>query len=97
MPGLGSYGNGMCHVSKNVKPGWGDPSEGSQTPLQQQPVHLQHSLSGPKPKLTHVKAVNKKEQREIAPIPFLNPDPVVHLVRCTNGVPVVVEGQRSLP
>ena len=67
----------------------GDPRK---TPFQQQSVSLQHSLSGPEPKLTQVKAVNRKGQREIAPIPFLNPDPVVHLVGCANEVPVVIDG-----
>ena len=61
-------------------------------PLQQQSVSLQHSLSGPKPKLTQVKAVNRKGWREIVPIPFLNPDPVVHLVGCANEAPVVIDG-----
>ena len=36
---------------------------------------------------------NKKGQREIAPILFLNPDPVAHLVGHANEVPVVVDGQ----
>ena len=92
MPGLGSHGKGVCHSSQKVKPGWGDPRECSQTPLQQQSVSSQHSLSGPKPKLTQVKAVNKKEQKGITPIPFLNPNPVVHLVGHANGVPVVIVG-----
>ena len=60
MPGLGSHGKEMCHSCQNIKPGWGDPRECSQTSLQQQSVSLQHSLSGPKPKPTQVKAVNKK-------------------------------------
>ena len=92
MPGLGSHGKRVCHSSQNIKPGWGDLRECSQTPLQQQSVSLQHSLSGPEPKLTQVKAVNRKGQREIAPIPFLNPDPVVHLVGHANEVPVVIDG-----
>ena len=62
------------------------------TPLQQQSVSSQHSLSGPKPKLTQVKAVDKNGPREIAPIPFLNQDPVVHLVGCAHKEPVVVDG-----
>ena len=70
----------------------GGPKECSQTPLQQQSVSLQHSLSGPEPKLAQVKVVNRKRWREIAPIPFLNPDPVVHLVGCSNEVPVVIDG-----
>ena len=58
--GVGVTCEGMCHSSQNVKPGWRDPRECSQIPLQQQSVSLQHSLSGPKPKLTQVKAVNRK-------------------------------------
>ena len=42
--------------------------------LHQHTVSTQHSLSGPKPKSTQVKAVAKKEQKGIAPIQFLNPD-----------------------
>ena len=61
-------------------------------PLHQHTVITQHSLSGPKPKLTQVKAVTKKEWKGIAPIPFLNPDPVAQLVGCANEVPVVVDG-----
>ena len=61
-------------------------------PLQQQSVSLQHSLSGPKPKLTQVKAVNRIGWREITPIPFLDPDPVLHLVGHANEVPVVLDG-----
>ena len=62
------------------------------TPLQQHTVSSQHSLSGPKPKPTQVKAVNKKEWKGIAPILFLNPDPFVHLVGHANKVPVVIDG-----
>ena len=39
-----------------------------------------------------MKAVNRKGQREITPIPFLNPDPVAHLVGCANEAPVVIDG-----
>ena len=92
MPGLGSHGEGMHHPSQNIKPEWGNLRECGQTPLQQQSVSLQHSLPGPKPKLNQVKAVNRKGQRGITPIPFLNPDPVACLVGHVNEVPVVVDG-----
>ena len=49
-------------------------------------------LCNPKPKLTQDKAVKQKGQKGIAPIPFLNPDPVAQLVGCTNKAPVVVDG-----
>ena len=61
-------------------------------PLQQHTVSSQHSLSGFKPKLTQVRAVTKKRWKGIAPIPFLNPDPVAHLVGHANEVPVVIDG-----
>ena len=61
-------------------------------PLQQHTVSSQHSLSGPELKLTQVKAVIKKGQKGIAPIPFLNPDPVAHLVGHSNKAPVVIDG-----
>ena len=89
---VGSHGKGVCHSSQNVKPGWGDQRECSQTPLQQQSASSQHSLSGLKPKPTQVKAVNRKGQRGIAPIPFLNPDPVAHLVGHANKAPVLIDG-----
>ena len=61
-------------------------------PLQQHAVSSQHSLSGPTPKLTQVKAVTKKEWKGITPILFLNPDPVARLVGHANEVPVVIDG-----
>ena len=57
---VGATWQGSVQLQPNIKPGWGDPGECGQTPLQQQSVSSQHSLSGPKPKLTQVKAVNKK-------------------------------------
>ena len=74
MPVLGSHGKGVCHSSQNIKQGRGDAGECGQTPLQQYTVSSQHSLSGPKPKPTQVKAVSKNEWKGITPIPFLNPD-----------------------
>ena len=62
-------------------------------PLQQSAVTSKHSLCDPKPKLTQEKAVKQKGQKGIAPIPFLNPDPVAWLVGCANKAPVVVDGQ----
>ena len=78
--------------AKMLKQGRGDPGGYSQTLLHQHTVNTQHSLSGPEPKLTQVKAVTKKEQKGITPIPFLNSDPVVQLVGHANEVPVVVDG-----
>ena len=71
--------------------GKGDPRECSQTPLQQSAVSSKHSLCDPKPKPTQEKAVKQKGQKGIAPIPFLNPDPVARLVGCANEAPVVVD------
>ena len=38
--------------------------------------------------------MNRKGQREIAPIPFLNPDSVAHLVGHANEAPVVIDGYK---
>ena len=92
MPGLESHGQGVCYSSQSVKQGWGDPRECGQTPLQQPTVSSKQTLCDPKPKLTQVKAVNKKGWKGIAPIPFLNPDPIVQLVGHAHELPVVVDG-----
>ena len=65
-----------------------------QNQLQQPTVGPQHSLPDPEPKLTTVKAAQSTGWPEVAPVPFLNPDPVVHLVGCSNEAPVIVDGQR---
>ena len=90
--GLGPHGQGVCNSGCTIKQGRGDPRECSQTPIQQPTVSSKHSLSDPEPKPTQDKAVNKKGQKGITPIPFLNPDLVVQLVGCANEVPVVVDG-----
>ena len=41
-----------------------------------------------------MKVAKKKGQQEVTPIPFLNPDPVAHLVMHSNEAPVVVDGQK---
>ena len=93
MPGLGPYGQGVCNSCSTVKQGRGDPRECGQTPLQQSAVNTKHSLCDPEPKLTQEKAVKQKGRKGIAPIPFLNPDPVAHLVGCANEASVVVDGR----
>ena len=40
-----------------------------------------------------MKAAKKRVQQEVAPILFLNPDPIVWLVGYSNKVPVVIDGQ----
>ena len=70
----------------------GGPKGMQPNPLQQPTVSSKHSLCDPKPKLTQVKAVNRKGWKGIAPILFLNPDLIVPLVGCANEAPVVVDG-----
>ena len=66
-------------------------------PCQQQPtVDLQHSLPDPKPKLTLLQAVQKRGQPEVGPITFLNPDPITHLVGCSNKAPAIINGQETM-
>ena len=40
-----------------------------------------------------MKAARRKRWQQVAPIPFLNPDPIAHLVGCSNEAPVVIDRQ----
>ena len=60
---------------------------------QQPTVGSQDSLPDPKPKPTMLKVAQKKGQPKVAPVSFLNPDPIVHLVECSNKAPVIVDRQ----
>ena len=62
-------------------------------PQQLQSINLQHSFPDPNPKPTHMKAAKRKGQQQVAPIPFLNPDPIAHLVGCSNEAPMIIDGQ----
>ena len=42
-----------------------------------------------------MKAAKKWGWQEVTPVPFLNPDPIVCLVGCSNEAPVVVDGQET--
>ena len=70
----------------------GGPKGMQSTPLKSCTVSSKHSLCNPKPKPTQDKAVKQRGWKEIAPIPFLNPDPVAQLVGRANEAPVVVNG-----
>ena len=50
-------------------------------------------LPEPNPKLTHMKAGRRKGQQQVAPIPFLNPDPIACLIGHSNEAPVIIDGQ----
>ena len=90
---MGPYGPRVCNPSHPVKQGRGDLRECGQTPLKPYTVNLKHSLCNPKPKPTQAKAGRQRERKDITPIPFLNPDPVVQLVGHANEAPVVMDGQ----
>ena len=66
--------------------------ECSQTPLQSHAVKSKHSLCNSKPKPTQDKVVKQKGWKGIAPIPFLNPNPVAQLVGHANETLVVMDG-----
>ena len=74
----------------------GEPRECSQTPHSTHPVNLQHSLSDSDPKLTHMKAAKRKGQQQVAPIPFLNLDPIACLIGHSNKAPVIIAGSWKL-
>ena len=67
--------------------------ECSQTPHTMQSINSQHSLPDPDPKPTHMKAVKRKGWQQVAPIPFLNPDPIACLIGHSNKAPVIIDGQ----
>ena len=74
----------------------GELRECSQIPQQQQStINSHHSLPDPKPKLTQIKAAKKRGWLEIAPVPFLNTDPIVYLVGHSNEAPLIVDGQET--
>ena len=49
----------------------------------------------PKPNLTILKVVQKKGQLGVAPVPFLNPDPITCLMGCSNEAPLIVDRQET--
>ena len=56
-------------------------------------INLQHSFPDPNPKLTHMKAGRRKGWQQVTLISFLNPDPIAHLVGCSNEALVIIDGQ----
>ena len=40
-----------------------------------------------------MKAARREEQQQVAPVPFLNPDPIACLIGHSNEAPVVKDGQ----
>ena len=42
-----------------------------------------------------MKAIKKRGQQEVVPVPFLNPDLIVHLVEHSNEALVVVDRQET--
>ena len=93
VPGLGSYGKGVCNFINTVKQGLGELRECSQTPCFTQSVNLQHSLPDPNRKLTHMKAAKRKGWQQVTNIPFLNPDPIAHLIGCSTKAPLMIDRQ----
>ena len=62
--------------------------------LQKPTVDPQHSLPDPGTRPMSMRAAQRMGQQEAAPVPFLNPDPISHLVGCSNEAPVIMDGQR---
>ena len=40
-----------------------------------------------------MKAAKRKGWQQVTPIPFLNLDPLAHLIGCSNEAPVIIDGQ----
>ena len=88
----GSHGKGVHNSSKAIKEAQGELRECGQTACIKQSVNLQHCLPDPNPQLTHMKAAKRKGQQQVAPIPFLNLDPIACLTGCSNKAPVIIDG-----
>ena len=56
-------------------------------------VNSQHSLPDPNPQLIHMKEAKRKGCQQVTPIPFLNPDPIAHLIGHSNEAPLIIDGQ----
>ena len=82
----------MHNSCGTIKQGRGDLGECSQTPLQSCPIKPKHSLCNPKPQPTQKEAGKQRGQKNIDPIPFLNPNLVAQLVGCANEALVVMDG-----
>ena len=99
MPGLWPYDMGFSHSSHSFKPDWEELRDCGPNPhwqqLQQPTLGPLHSFHDPRPRLTSMRAVQRLGQQEAVPVPFLNPDPVAHLVACSNEAPVIMNGQRA--
>ena len=70
---------------------WPNPHQWQQ---QQPTLGPQHSLHDPGPRPMSMRVAQRTGQQEAAPVPFPNPDPIAHLVGCSNEALVIVDGQR---
>ena len=71
----------------------GESKECGQTPCKPQSINSQHSLPDQDSKLTLMKAARRKGWQQVTPIPFLNPDPIAHLVGCSNEASMIIDRQ----
>ena len=91
--GWGYMARECTTLAKPLNKDGGEPRECSQTPCNPQSINSQHSLPDPDPKLTHMKAARRKGWQQVTPIPFLNPDPIAHLVGHSSEAPVIIDRQ----
>ena len=77
----------------------GELRECGPTSHQHQPQHPtvgpQHSLPDLGTRLTSMSIAQRMGQQGATPVPFLNPEPIAHLVGCSNGASVIMDGQRK--
>ena len=53
------------------------------------------SLPDPRPKPTSMRSAQRMGLQEATPVPFPNPDPIIHLVGHSKKTPVILDGQRA--
>ena len=70
-------------------------NQGNANPHRMHPVNSQHSLPDPDPTLTHMKAAKRKGWQQVSPIPFLNLDPIAHIIGHSNKAPVLIDRQED--
>ena len=96
MGGVTWPGNALPSVS--FEPAWGEPREcGSPHPVKTTPANSSTHAFPPQPQKKtshHEGSLTNGPKRNPPIIPFLNPDPIVHLIGQSNNAPIIKDGQR---
>ena len=97
---IGPHGSRVPHPGASFKPPWGDWGNAA-IPSRWKPpkvtVNHMHSHPWPRPGLVNMKTDKQQSKWEVTTdIPFLNQDPITHLVGQSNEAPVIVNWQEAI-